>query len=127
MIELLDEIPEPAPQERPGRIEYLYLTPEQSELSGKIDETIDRLPANTRLRCWAPEVKTRNDKEVAFYPHVDYDERTPPTKEEADLMCRTSGVLCPIASLCFEYGVALQAPVGVWGGQVLVDGKPYYK
>lgn len=38
-------------------------------------------------------------------------------------MCRTSGVMCPLAAECLRLGKALDAPAGVWGGRVLVDGK----
>lgn len=57
---------------------------------------------------------------------MDYDERTPPTEEEADLLCKTSGEPCPLAAYCLQLGLALEAPVGVWGGRVLVDGKEYH-
>jgi len=42
-------------------------------------------------------------------------------------MCRTSGQMCPIAAQCLKLGLAIEAPQGVWGGRVLVDGKDYYK
>lgn len=63
---------------------------------------------------------------MAYYEHIDYDERTPPTEKEADLMCRTAGVMCPLAAYCLKLGLALEADQGVWGGRVLVDGKDYY-
>ncbi len=56
---------------------------------------------------------------------MDYDERVPPTAEEADLMCRTGGMKCPIAEQCLALGLALKAESGVWGGKVLVDGEIY--
>lgn len=58
---------------------------------------------------------------------MDYDERIPPTEEEADLLCRTRGVMCPLAEQCNALGRALNAPVGVWGGRVLIDGEDYYE
>lgn len=58
---------------------------------------------------------------------MDYDERVPPTEQEADLMCRTKGVMCPVAKYCNALGLALAAPTGVWGGRVLVDGQDYYE
>lgn len=115
--------PKPAaPQERPGRIDYLYVTAEQSVAVQAMNDAIDELPPLVRLRCQTPEVKTTGGKETIHYPHVDYDERTPPTPDEADLMCRTSGEMCPLAKHCLTLGKTLQAPVGVWGGRVLVDG-----
>lgn len=42
-------------------------------------------------------------------------------------MCRTSGVMCPVAAQCLALGLALEAPGGVWGGRVFVDGEDYYQ
>lgn len=112
-----------APQERPGRIEYLYLTPKQLVAVEAMNDGIDELPPMTRLRCQIPVIKTVNGKEIVYFPHADYDERTPPSEAEADLMCRTTGQMCPLAAECLRLGKDLEAPVGVWGGRVLVDGK----
>ena len=92
-----------------------------------MNEAIDSLPSNVRLRCQNPEVVDDGGKETLFFPHVDYDERTPPTEEEAELLCTTSGEMCPLAKYCLALGLAIDAPVGVWGGRVLVDGKDFYK
>lgn len=62
-----------------------------------------------------------------YFAHTDYDERIPPSEEEADAMCRTSGEMCPVARECLALGLALGAPGGVWGGRVLVDGEDYYQ
>lgn len=110
-------------QERPGRIEYLYLTSEQLEAVEDMNDGIDNLPPLTRLRCQIPMTKTVGGKTVVHYPHTDYDERTPPQQNTADLMCKTSGRMCPLAEQCLKLGKVLEAPVGVWGGRVLVDGK----
>jgi len=118
--------PERSPQERPGRIEYLYLTEEQKPVVDALDRAIDNLPQFTRLRCRSPEMKTIHGEEKLVFPHVDYDERTPPSEREADLMCRTNGIMCPVAAQCFASGLVQDAD-GVWGGRVLVDGKDYYK
>lgn len=92
-----------------------------------MNDAIDDLPPLSRLRCQNPEIRKTGGKEVAYFPHMDYDERTPPTEKEADLMCRTSGRKCPVAAQCLALGLAIAAPQGVWGGRVLVDGKDYYK
>ena len=113
--------------DRPGRIEYLYLTPEQGEATAEMDEAIDSLPPQTRLRCRTPEIRTVAGKQVAYYPHMDYDERTPPSEETADLMCRTNGIMCPVAATCFANGLVLSPDHGVWGGRTIVDGKDYHK
>lgn len=86
---------------------------------------IDNLPPLTRLRCQVPRVEKFNGKNIMYYPHMDYDERTPPTRAEAELMCRTSGRKCPLAAQCLKLGLALEADHGVWGGKTLVDGKVY--
>lgn len=115
----------PAPQERPGRIEYLYLTPVQKAAKRQLDEAIDDLPANSRLRCRTPVVQTnREGKKFLGYPHMDYDERTPPDPLTALQMCSTAGRLCPVAEECRLYGEALGDVSGVWGGVTFVDGQP---
>lgn len=91
-----------------------------------MNEAIDNLPPLVRLRCQNPEVRTKNGHEALHFAHTDYDERTPPSKVEADLMCRTSGQMCPLAEMCLRLGLELEAPVGVWGGKTLVDGVDYY-
>ena len=113
-------------QERPGRIEYLYLTEEQKAAVDEMNDAIDDLPPFTRIRCMNPQIKKSGEKEIAYYEHIDYDERTPPSEKEADLMCRTAGVMCPLAEHCLKLGLALGAEQGVWGGRVLVDGKDYH-
>ena len=113
-------------QERPGRIEYLYLTEEQKIATDKMNDAIDELPPFTRLRCQNAQTREKDGKTFAYYEHMDYDERTPPTEKEADLMCRTAGVMCPLAEYCLNLGLALGASQGVFGGRVLVDGKDYY-
>lgn len=114
-------------QERPGRIEYLYLTEGQKVAVEQMNDAVDDLPPLTRLRCQNPELRTVRGKEVAYFQHMDYDERTPPAEQEADLMCRTSGRKCPVAEQCLNMALALEADHGVWGGRVLVDGEDYYK
>lgn len=92
-----------------------------------MNDAIDDLPPLTRLRCQNPTVRKTGGKEVAYFEHMDYDERTPPTEREANLMCKTSGRMCPLAAQCLRLGLALEADHGVWGGRTLVDGRDYYK
>jgi len=92
-----------------------------------MNDAIDSLPPLTRLRCRSPQLRVVAGKEVAYLPHMDYDERTPPSKQEADLMCRTTGRMCPVAEQCLKLGLSIEADHGVWGGKVLVDGKQYYE
>jgi hypothetical protein len=79
------------------------------------------------VRCQIPSIKESHGKKIEYYHHIDYDERTPPSELQADLMCRTKGVMCPLAKECLALGLAIEAPNGVWGGRTLVDGKDYYK
>lgn len=113
--------------ERPGRIEYLYLTEPQRLRVKVLNNAIDELPPLTKLRCQIPQSRISNGREIEYYPHIDYDERIPPTEEEADLLCKTNGVMCPVAQYCNALGVALNAPTGVWGGRVLSDGEELYQ
>lgn len=114
-------------QERPGRIDYLYLTAPEKRAVEALDDAIDDLPPLTRLRCRTPEIKEENGRQIIHFPHMDFDERTPPTENEADLMCKTSGRMCPVAATCLKLGLAIEADHGVWGGRVLVDGEDYYQ
>lgn len=91
-----------------------------------MNRDIDELPSLTRLRCQNPQIKKTKTKRIAYYQHVDYDERTPPTEDEAALMCKTTGRSCPLLEQCLKLGLALEADQGVWGGRVLVDGRDYY-
>ena len=116
--------PDAVPQERPGRIEYLFLTPIQAVAKRTLDEAIDDLPPLVRLRCRNPELVEKNGKEVAHYPHIDYDERMPPDPLTAVSMCTTKGKLCPVAEECFNYASLLEVSTGVWGGRTFIDGKP---
>ncbi len=112
-------------QERPGRIEYLFLTPEQSALEHVLNKAVEELPPGTRLRCKNPEVRTKEDgREYLYFPHMDYDERTPPGVVAADLMCRTAGQMCPVQEQCLVYALSLAPLVGVWGGKTFIDGTP---
>ena len=88
-----------------------------------MNEEIDDLPPLTILRCQIPELRIVNKKRILVYPHVDYDERTPPNAKKAELMCKTGGRTCPLAKTCLKLGHALNAPAGVWGGRTLVDGQ----
>lgn len=116
----------PPPNERPGRIEYLYLTDKQKLAVEEMNAAIDELPSMTRLRCQNPQVRKVGGKSVAYYQHMDYDERTPPNKATALAMCKTTGRMCPVAAQCLKLGQAIEADLGVWGGHVFVDGEDYY-
>lgn len=110
--------------ERPGRIEYLFLTSDQREKQQAFDHAVDSLPVHTTLRCRVPEIRMDKDgTSTEYYEHVDYDERLPPTEVEAFLMCSTRGVICPVAEQCRAYAHSLKPEIGVWGGEVWDGGK----
>jgi Transcription factor WhiB len=117
---LRDAPPTDAPAERPGRIEYLFLTPVQRDAKERLDTAIDNLPENVRLRCRNPEVRDGR----LYFPHMDYDERTPPDAFTAQMMCWTSGKPCPVTEECLAYALLTEPTVGVWGGTVFIDGVP---
>lgn len=109
-----------APVERPGRIEYLFHTPEQQAAKEALDSAIDNLPENTRIRCPNPELREGK----VYFPHMDYDERTPPDPVTAQMMCWTAGAPCGVQDECLAYALLLEPRVGVWGGKVFIDGVP---
>lgn len=108
--------------ERPGRIEYLQLTPRQASYKRALDRAIDAL--DLPPRCRIPKVVEKDGREITTYPHMDYDERVPPDPIAALSMCSTSGRMCGAADQCFDYATALGDVNGVWGGHIFVDGKP---
>ena len=123
-FDLTDLVPGQS-QERPGRIEYLYLTEPQLQAMNELDRAIDALPGTERLRCRNAEVRTKRDgTEFSYYPHADYDERTPPGPLVARLMCRTAGKPCPVQEQCLALALTLNPSVGVWGGVTFIDGVP---
>jgi hypothetical protein len=90
-----------------SKLDYLKLTPAQSEASDRVNFAVDR--KNVAPPC---------RKNPA--PYMDYDERTPPSAADAAKLCAD----CPFIQECLALGLALKAPTGVWGGTVFVDGKP---
>jgi hypothetical protein len=53
-------------------------------------------------------------------PYVDYPDDDIPTPTEAYVMCKG----CPVLLECARFASAYKPTVGVWGGEVYVDGKP---
>lgn len=91
-----------------------------------MNRAIDALPPMTRLRCQNPTLALIHGKYATIFPHMDYDERTPPSERTAHKMCLTAGQMCPVTEECYDLGLAIGADHGIWGGRVLVDGKDYY-
>ena len=52
-------------------------------------------------------------------PYIDYAEGKEPTAEEAYLLCKG----CPVLLECARFATAYAPPIGVWGGEVYIDGK----
>jgi len=56
-------------------------------------------------------------------PYIDYAEGEEPSAIEAYLMCKG----CPVLLECARFATAYKPPVGVWGGEVYIDGKTRQK
>lgn len=56
-------------------------------------------------------------------PYVDYDEESPPSKDEAYDLCKG----CPVLVECARFANTYRPEVGVWGGEVYKSGKILYK
>tara|TARA_R110000772_G_scaffold133179_1_gene241589 strand:- start:179 stop:559 length:381 start_codon:yes stop_codon:yes gene_type:complete len=52
-------------------------------------------------------------------PYIDYAEGQEPSADEAYRLCRG----CPVLLECARFAIAYAPPVGVWGGEVYIDGK----
>lgn len=91
-------------------LDYLKLTPTQSQARDNFDFAFDRLTAEERLT-----VKCHRNPG----PYMDYDERTPPSPEEAFKLCGG----CAVFEECDTLARALKPKTGVWAGRVWIDGK----
>lgn len=97
-------------------LDYLKLKPIQSEKSDILNYALDEVEG--LVPCQVPEI--RDGKK--FFPHADFDERIPPTKEEAENMCS----LCPVRQQCEDYALSLKFDKNVsivMGGLLFVEGK----
>jgi hypothetical protein len=52
-------------------------------------------------------------------PYIDYAEEDTPSIVQAYLLCKG----CPVLLECARFATAYKPPVGVWGGEVYIDGK----
>ena len=105
-----------------GKIDYLFLTPEQQEASDTLRLAIREAGKEGKLACQTPEVvyDPLRDRFIDHFPHADYDERTPPTVIQAARLCAG----CPVIRECFAYALTITPAGGVFGGVSFVDGKP---
>jgi hypothetical protein len=85
-------------------LNYLKLTKRQQ---------VSMAPLEVALDSKEPNCKNRADI------FIDYEEGNEPTPKIAYKMC--SG--CPMLIECARFANAYRPPVGVWGGQVWVNGK----
>ena len=74
-------------------------------------------------RAWEPLEKKFDQAKGNCYKDperfIDYDEDNPPMASRAYLMCKG----CPMLVECARFAAAYKPPIGVWGGEVWIDGK----
>lgn len=99
-------------------------------LAGELDGTqgkytgLNYLKLNKRSqRAWEPlEAKFDRTKSKCYKnpgPYIDYDEDSPPFASEAYKLCKG----CPMLVECARFAAAYKPVIGVWGGEVYIDGK----
>lgn len=99
-------------------------------LSGELDGTqgkytgLNYLKLNKRSqRAWEPlEEKFDRAKSKCYKnpgPYIDYDEEDVPLASVAYKLCQG----CPMLVECARFAAAYKPVVGVWGGEVYIDGK----
>lgn len=89
-----------------SKLDYLKLTPEQSEAERMLGFAIEDTGPTP---CY---------KKPELYQ--DYDERVPPSMVEAAKLC----IGCNVFEQCEAFAQALKPKNGVWAGRVWIDGKP---
>jgi hypothetical protein len=99
-------------------------------LSGELDGTqgkytgLNYLKLNKRSqRAWEPlEAKFDRTKSKCYKnpgPYIDYNEDNPPFASQAYKLCEG----CPMLRECARFAAAYKPVIGVWGGEVYIDGK----
>lgn len=92
---------------------------------GKVDNALNYLRLNKRSERAAEALHKKLDSEKPRCaenpgPWIDYPDDDRPTAREAYLMCQG----CPMLLECARFATAYKPAVGVWGGEVYVDGRP---
>lgn len=92
---------------------------------GKIDSALNYIKLAKRADRAAEALHKKLDREKPNCadspgPYIDYPEVSPPTPMEAYLMCQG----CPVLLECARFASAYKPAVGVWGGEVYIDGRP---
>lgn len=85
------------------------------------DTTLTKALADFDLALAQPNVRAKCHNNPG--PYMDWDERNPPTAEEAAKLC--SG--CPLMRACANAQKAAREPFGIWGGRVIIDGRFIHK
>lgn len=93
--------------------------------SGKDENALNYLRLTKRAERAAVALQNAMDKHGSNCkdnpgPYTDYDEDNPPSPIEAYHLCQG----CPILLDCARFASAYAPPIGVWGGEVYLDGKP---
>lgn len=89
-------------------LNYLNLTKRAQRANEKLQKTLDQGQPNCHDNPG---------------PYMDYPENHPPSPEQAYKLCKD----CPVLADCARFASAYRPPMGVWGGEVYVDGKPLHK
>lgn len=85
-------------------LKYLKLGKRASIASKALEDAYDR----ARAKCYSNPA-----------PYIDYDEGREPRDIEAYKLCEG----CPLMVECGRFAAAYKPPIGVWAGEVWVDGK----
>jgi hypothetical protein len=85
-------------------LKYLKLGKRASQASQALEDAFDR----ARAKCYSNPA-----------PYIDYDEGEDPRPIDAYRLCEG----CPLMVECGRFAAAYRPPIGVWAGEVWVDGK----
>ena len=96
--------------------------------NGKSDNALAYLNLTKRAQRANEKLQSGLDKDLPNChnnpaPYMDYPENNPPSPAKAYKMCKG----CPVLADCARFASAYRPPMGVWGGEVYVDGKPIHK
>lgn len=85
-------------------LKYLKLSKRAGQASQALEDAFDR----ARAKCYANPG-----------PYIDYEEGEEPRQIDAYRLCEG----CPLLVECGRFAAAYHPPIGVWAGEVYVDGK----
>jgi hypothetical protein len=123
----LDPVPTPNDTERAEEVAYRKASDKADALieQGKVDVALSYIRLNKRADRAADALHKKLAQVESNCannpgPFVDYDEDDTPTPLEAYVLCQG----CPALLECARFATAYKPAVGVWGGEVYIDGKP---